>query len=170
MARSLHLYPHSDRNLTALSELPTVHICMHISWFSYLPVASEKMKWKMKDMSEARAEINTFLLLAPRRQDGFPCIWVSPWETSSGGWHTWGPVLGLGWNRTRKGSRITLKSPPNSEGRVTKCRVLLRWKNRLKTEASVEEKYLHKLLRMSSEEWTWSKLNICFALSRGHDF
>ena len=66
-------------------------------------------KWK-RDTSEARAEINAFLSLAPRSQDGFPYIWVSPWETPSGGWHTWGPVLGLGWNRTRKSYFSTLFS------------------------------------------------------------
>ena len=75
--------------------------------------SGETLKWNEKwkrDTSEARAEINAFLSLAQRRQDGFPYIWVCPWETPSGGWHTWGPVLGLGWNRTRKGYFSTLFS------------------------------------------------------------
>lgn len=98
--RSLALFSPSDKNRSALSSLPTIHICMHISWFSYLPVALEKSKMK-KDLSEPKAEMNTSVSLALRDKDWFsPQIWISHWETLSWGWHMVGFMTGFDWNNT----------------------------------------------------------------------
>ena len=102
---------HSDKNWTALSLLPTIRIHMHISWFSSLPVASGKEKRKKRERhvrGESRNKTLSCHWPWGIRMDLPPQIWVPPQETPSREWHTWGFMLGFGWNNTKKGYFSTL--------------------------------------------------------------